>query len=162
EFARRAPRLPPRYEAQRYPTMVHQAGLEDEGPGIPYPDDGRGPRRIMPERELKENMVLCLECYVGETGAPFGVKLEDGEGGTGLVCGLPCDGRSLWRGAGRGVRAARGQGGGGKDPPRKCRDPRPRVDAGRHPELERPPNPTGSDANNNTAGGDSALMNVDS
>ena len=77
EFARKAPRVPEPYAAQRYPTMVHQAGLEDEGPGIPYPDDDRGPRRIMPQRELKENMVLCLECYAGKVGAPFGVKLEE-------------------------------------------------------------------------------------
>jgi Xaa-Pro aminopeptidase len=77
EFAERAPRLPEAYRALRYPTMVHQAGLEDEGPGIPYPDDDRGPRRIMPERELRENMVLCLECYAGRVDAPFGVKLED-------------------------------------------------------------------------------------
>ena len=42
EFADKALRLPAAYEAQRYPTMVHQAGLEDEGPGIPYPDDPRG------------------------------------------------------------------------------------------------------------------------
>ena len=27
--------------------------------------------------EFKEGMVLCLECYAGEVGAPFGVKLED-------------------------------------------------------------------------------------
>jgi Xaa-Pro aminopeptidase len=77
EFARKAPRMPEAYAAQRYPTMVHQAGLEDEGPGIPYPDDDRGPRRIMPRRELRENMVLCLECYAGKVGAPFGVKLEE-------------------------------------------------------------------------------------
>lgn len=77
EFAAKAPRLPRAYEAQRYPTMVHQAGLEDEGPGIPYPDDERGPKRIMPAREIRENMVLCLECYAGKVGAPFGVKLED-------------------------------------------------------------------------------------
>src|SRR2546429_2542021 len=56
DFARKAPRLPAPYVAQRYPTTVHQAGLEDEGPGIPYPDDDRGPRRILPQRELKENM----------------------------------------------------------------------------------------------------------
>jgi Xaa-Pro aminopeptidase len=77
DFARKAPRLPDAYIAQRYPTMAHQAGLEDEGPGIPYADDDRGPRRIMPKRELKENMVLCLECYAGKVGAPFGVKLEE-------------------------------------------------------------------------------------
>jgi Xaa-Pro aminopeptidase len=77
DFAQKAPRLPEPYLAQRYPSMVHQAGLEDEGPGIPYPDDDRGPRRIMPDREIKPNMVLCLECYAGQVGAPFGVKLED-------------------------------------------------------------------------------------
>ncbi len=95
EFARKAPRLPDAYAAQRYPTMVHQAGLEDEGPGIPYPDDDRGPRRIMPERVLRENMVLCLECYAGKVGAPFGVKLEDQvvvtAGGAELLCTYPYD-----------------------------------------------------------------------
>ncbi len=99
EFARKGPRLPPKYEAQRYPTMAHQAGLEDEGPGIPYPDDGRGPKRIMPERELKENMVLCLECYAGEAGAPFGVKLEEEvvvtKDGPRLVCAYPFDAKFL-------------------------------------------------------------------
>ena len=99
DFARKAPRLPGPYVAQRYPTMVHQAGLEDEGPGIPYPDDERGPRRIMPEREIKENMVLCLECYAGEVGAPFGVKLEDQvlvtASGPRLVCTYPFDAKLL-------------------------------------------------------------------
>jgi Xaa-Pro aminopeptidase len=93
EFADKAPRLPEAYAAQRYPTMVHQAGLEDEGPGIPYPDDERGPKRIMPARELKENMVLCLECYAGKPGAPYGVKLEDQvlvtAGGATLICTYP-------------------------------------------------------------------------
>jgi Xaa-Pro aminopeptidase len=99
EFARKAPRLPEAYAAQRYPTMVHQAGLEDEGPGIPYPDDTRGPRRIMPQREFKENMVLCLECYAGKVGAPFGVKLEDQvlvtKGGPKLICSYPYDAKLL-------------------------------------------------------------------
>jgi len=99
EFARRAPRLPEAYVAQRYPTMVHQAGLEDEGPGIPYPDDDRGPRRIMPKRELKENMVLCLECYAGKPGAPFGVKLEDQvlvtNDGARLICAYPYEAKLL-------------------------------------------------------------------
>jgi len=99
EFARKAPRLPEAYAAQRYPTMVHQAGLEDEGPGIPYPDDTRGPKRIMPQRELKENMVLCLECYAGKVGAPFGVKLEDQvlvtKDGPRLVCAFPYDPKLL-------------------------------------------------------------------
>ncbi len=99
EFARQAPRLPEPYRALRYPTMVHQAGLEDEGPGIPYPDDDREPRRLMPERELKEHMVLCLECYAGKVGAPFGVKLEDQvvvtREGAELLCTYPYEAKLL-------------------------------------------------------------------
>jgi Xaa-Pro aminopeptidase len=99
ELAAKAPRLPDAYLAQRYPTMVHQAGLEDEGPGIPYPDDDRGPRRIMPDREIKQNMVLCLECYAGKVGAPFGVKLEDQvlvtDHGAQLLCTYPYEAKLL-------------------------------------------------------------------
>jgi Xaa-Pro aminopeptidase len=99
EFAHAAPELPEKYKAQRYPAMVHQAGLEDEGPGIPYPDDDRGPRRIMPEREIKENMVLCFECYTGEVGGSCGVKLEDQvivtADGCELVCRYPFDSKLL-------------------------------------------------------------------
>jgi Xaa-Pro aminopeptidase len=99
EFAHRAPALPEQYKEQRYPAMVHQAGLEDEGPGIPYPDDDRGPRRIMPDREIRENMVLCFECYTGEVGGPFGVKLEDQvivtDDGCELVCRYPFDAKLL-------------------------------------------------------------------
>ncbi len=74
EFARRAPALPAKYRAQRYEVMVHSAGLEDEGPSIPYPDD---PAQPMPDKQIAEGMVLCLESYVGEVGASFGIKLED-------------------------------------------------------------------------------------
>ena len=77
EFCYAAPRLPEKFRAQRYPFQVHQAGLEDEGPFIPYPEDVESGAMAVPERELQEGMVLCLECYAGEVGAPFGVKLED-------------------------------------------------------------------------------------
>ena len=67
--------------------------------GIPYPDDTRGPRRIMPKREFKENMALCLECYAGKVGAPFGVKLEDQglvtKDGPKLICAYPYDAKLL-------------------------------------------------------------------
>ena len=77
EFARAAPQLPPEYRNRRYGGMAHQAGLEDEGPGIPYLyDDGIG-AKALPERELQENMVWSLECYAGKEDAPYGVKLED-------------------------------------------------------------------------------------
>ncbi len=77
EFSNQAPKLPDAYKNGRYGGMAHQAGLEDEGPGIPYPDDDRGSERIMPEREIQENMVFCVECYAGKDGAAYGVKLED-------------------------------------------------------------------------------------
>lgn len=75
EFSHRAPKLPDGYINNRYSTMAHQAGLEDEGPGIPYPQDfGEDPPA---ERIIAENMVFCLECYAGRDGEAFGVKLED-------------------------------------------------------------------------------------
>jgi Xaa-Pro aminopeptidase len=95
EVAEKAPKLPEAYKQLRYGAMVHQAGLEDEGPGIPYPDSTVGPGRVLPNREIKENMVLCLECYAGKVGAPFGVKLEDQvvitKDGPQLLCTYPFD-----------------------------------------------------------------------
>jgi Xaa-Pro aminopeptidase len=75
EFSRAAPKLPDGYVNGRYSTMVHQAGLEDEGPGIPYPQDLH--EDSPSGRVIRENMVFCLECYAGKDGARFGVKLED-------------------------------------------------------------------------------------
>jgi len=75
EFAERAPKLPAAYEKGRYGGMAHQAGLEDEGPGIPYPGDPR--RGAPPDRVIQENMIFCLECYAGKESESYGVKLED-------------------------------------------------------------------------------------
>ncbi|MBI1777108.1 MAG: aminopeptidase P family protein [Proteobacteria bacterium] len=76
-FAMQAPQLPKEYKNGRYSNMMHQAGIEDEGPSIAYPDDVRkGPIKY-PKRSFRENMVVCLECYAGKDGAPYGVKLED-------------------------------------------------------------------------------------
>ena len=77
EFSRQAPELPDAYKKGRYGGMCHQAGLEDEGPGIPYPDVADEGIKGIPDREIQENMVFCLECYAGKDGAPYGVKLED-------------------------------------------------------------------------------------
>jgi Xaa-Pro aminopeptidase len=32
---------------------------------------------VMGMRIIKEHSILCLECYAGKVGAPYGVKLED-------------------------------------------------------------------------------------
>lgn len=100
EFAHAAPKLPAAYRSGRYTVMAHQAGLEDEGPGIPYPDDLRkGQAPSIPDRIIQENMVFCLECYAGREGDPFGVKLEDqvlvtGEG-TFALCTYPFEKKLL-------------------------------------------------------------------
>ena len=75
EFSHAAPKLPDAYVTGRYGTMVHQAGLEDEGPGIPYPQDLH--EEAPGQRVIRENMIFCLECYAGKDGESFGVKLED-------------------------------------------------------------------------------------
>lgn len=73
ELSERFPALPERYRAQRYEVMAHQAGLEDEGPSVAYPED----EQPNGDRNLKPNSVVCLEVYAGEVGARDGVKLED-------------------------------------------------------------------------------------
>jgi Xaa-Pro aminopeptidase len=74
-FAERAPKLPAAYIKGRYDVMAHQAGLEDEGPGIPYPGDPL--HSAAADRVIQENMIFCLECYAGKEGGSYGVKLED-------------------------------------------------------------------------------------
>jgi len=94
-----APRLPEKYVQQRYAVMLHQAGLEDESVDVPYPEDVESGVESVPERTFREGMVLCLECYAGEVGAPFGVKLEDQvlvtPEGCELLCTYPFDEKLL-------------------------------------------------------------------
>lgn len=91
EFARAAPPLPERLRAQRYECLVHGAGLEDESPTIYYPGQAPHP----PDAVIEPNMALCFECYAGEVGGHYGVKLEDQvlvtERGGELLCTYPYD-----------------------------------------------------------------------
>lgn len=73
ELAERAPKLPERFAAQRYETLMHSCGLEDEGPSVSYPDVGQP----NPDRSIEPGMVVVAEAYFGEVGAPFGIKLGD-------------------------------------------------------------------------------------
>ena len=73
EIAEKAPRLPAKFNAQRYECIMHSCGLEDEGPSILYADV----TQPNPERVLKEDMVVVSEVYLGEPGASFGMKLGD-------------------------------------------------------------------------------------
>jgi Xaa-Pro aminopeptidase len=73
EFGAKCWRVPDEYVANRYMMMVHGAGMVDEGPTIAYAADFEdwGYDGI-----IEENMVLCVESYIGEVGGHDGVKLE--------------------------------------------------------------------------------------
>jgi Xaa-Pro aminopeptidase len=73
ELAARAPRLAPKFMAQRYEVMIHSVGLEEESPSVAYPGDPQ-PNG---DRVVQENMVLVVELYCGEVGGRDGVKLGD-------------------------------------------------------------------------------------
>jgi Xaa-Pro dipeptidase len=73
ELAAEAPKIPERYQAQRYECMIHGAGLEEESPSVCHPQDSQSNA----ERVIRENMVLVVEAYLGEAGAGHGVKLGD-------------------------------------------------------------------------------------
>ncbi len=89
ELAEFAPALPERFAAQRYETLMHSCGLEDEGPSVSYPDVGQP----NPDRVIEPGMVVVAEVYLGEAGASFGVKLGDEllitEGGVELLAPYP-------------------------------------------------------------------------
>jgi Xaa-Pro aminopeptidase len=62
---------PARYQAQRYPSLGHHAGLEVEGPDLPHPDDGGAWTPELREMTIEPGMVLSLQCYAGiERGRP--------------------------------------------------------------------------------------------
>lgn len=65
--------MPDEFLANRYMVMIHGVGMVDETPTIPYPIDfdDWGYDGV-----IEENMVLCVESYLGEEGGPEGVKLE--------------------------------------------------------------------------------------
>jgi Xaa-Pro aminopeptidase len=73
EFASMIPPIPKEFRSQAYECVVHGAGLMNEGPVIYQPWNDNNPH----DKFLEENMVLCLEAYVGRDGGPCGVKLED-------------------------------------------------------------------------------------
>ena len=53
--------------------MLHGIGLCDEYPFVAYPEDFEDSGF---DGVFEENMVVCIECYVGEVDGHEGVKLE--------------------------------------------------------------------------------------
>jgi Xaa-Pro aminopeptidase len=74
EFVNCLPKFPDEYDAQKYSTVVHGIGTDDEPPFIPFPN---GTWKVMPQGEFRENMVVSVEFYAGKVGEQDGVKLED-------------------------------------------------------------------------------------
>jgi Xaa-Pro aminopeptidase len=53
---------------------VHGVGLADEWPDVPHPIDWD---EFGYDGRFEENMVLCVESYIGAEGGAEGVKLEE-------------------------------------------------------------------------------------
>ena len=73
EYASRAYRLPEEYLANRYADVGHGCGLGVEYPFLWYPEDEKYGAY---DGTFAENMVVCIESYVGAVGGREGVKLE--------------------------------------------------------------------------------------
>ena len=73
EFGERAFVQPEVFHHNQYSCICHGVGMCDEAPKIYYPKDQA--EKGYPGT-LRENMVICLESYVGAVGERDGVKLE--------------------------------------------------------------------------------------
>ena len=66
-------KMPDRFVAHRYMSLVHGAGLCGEYPYIPYPQDFELKGY---DGMIEENMTLCVESFIGDEHGGEGVKLE--------------------------------------------------------------------------------------
>jgi Xaa-Pro aminopeptidase len=73
EYSDKAYRLPEQYIANRYADVAHGCGMGVEYPLIWYREDAQWGAC---DGVFEENMIVCVECYVGESGGKEGVKLE--------------------------------------------------------------------------------------
>ena len=75
EFAEKAWKLPDNCFDNHYPCQIHGVGMSDEWPFIAYPNKDYSNGDF--GGAFEENMVICVESYIGEVGEKEGVKLED-------------------------------------------------------------------------------------
>ena len=73
EFSERCWPVPDAFVPNRYMMMIHGVGFVDEYPSVPYVQDfdAWGFDGL-----FEENMVVCVESYMGEAGGKEGLKLE--------------------------------------------------------------------------------------
>jgi Xaa-Pro aminopeptidase len=74
EFAEKSWRIPDEFLPNRYVWLAHGAGMADEYPTIPYPEDFE---KAGYDGLFEENMVICVESFIGSAKGGEGVKLED-------------------------------------------------------------------------------------
>ena len=66
--------LPEAYLENRYADVAHGCGMDVEYPLIWYREDEKWGAY---DGRFEQNMIVCLECYVGRSGGHEGVKLEE-------------------------------------------------------------------------------------
>ena len=74
EVTEKSWRLPERFKKHRYLCLAHGAGMCNEYPNIVYPEDFEAGGY---DGVIEENMVLCIESYLGAEDGREGVKLEE-------------------------------------------------------------------------------------
>lgn len=73
EMSQASWKMPDIYVANRYAEIVHGLGLAGEYPLVYYPQDAE---QWQYSGHFEENMVVCVESYIGAEGGFEGVKLE--------------------------------------------------------------------------------------
>lgn len=74
ELSERSWMPPEEFHAHRYPMSMHGIGMGDEWPSIPWPMDWE---KAGYDGALEENMVICVESFIGSEHGGEGVKLEE-------------------------------------------------------------------------------------
>ena len=74
EFSEKAWQIPAEYYVNRYCILAHGVGMADENPAIAHA--GEDWQKAGYDGVFEENMVMCVESYIGAEGGEEGVKLE--------------------------------------------------------------------------------------
>lgn len=97
EYAERAWDIPDKYFANRYYLSAHGVGMTGEYPYLYHRADFPAAGY---DGELKPNMTVCVESYIGEEGGREGVKLEEQllitETGVERLSTYPYEAELLW------------------------------------------------------------------
>lgn len=92
ELTEKAWQIPERFYDRRYPSIIHGVGMHGETPLVAHAGDFDA---YSSDGVLEPGMVVSVESYIGEPGAPEGIKLEEEvlitEDGVALISRYPYD-----------------------------------------------------------------------